>query len=117
MQVGCPEGRIDENVAKLTAAGYKVGTCTRCIPYRWSIASACNPVFLGAWQAGSMFMTTFSMSVQVSRLYVQNGYTPQDMLCSILMKCFVAYMRKEAHYHIGTTVNTVLERWVHAECY
>ena len=24
MQVGCPEGRIDENVATLTAAGYKV---------------------------------------------------------------------------------------------
>ena len=24
MQVGCPEARIDENVAKLTAAGYKV---------------------------------------------------------------------------------------------
>lgn len=24
MQVGCPEGRIDENVAKLTAAGHKV---------------------------------------------------------------------------------------------
>ena len=23
MQVGCPEARIDENVAKLTAAGYK----------------------------------------------------------------------------------------------
>ena len=24
LQVGCPEARIDENVAKLTAAGYKV---------------------------------------------------------------------------------------------
>lgn len=24
VQVGCPEARIDENVAKLTAAGYKV---------------------------------------------------------------------------------------------
>lgn len=26
LQVGCPEGRIEENVSKLTAAGYKVGS-------------------------------------------------------------------------------------------
>lgn len=28
LQVGCPEGRIDENVAKLTSAGYKVNADT-----------------------------------------------------------------------------------------
>ena len=42
MQVGCPEGRIDENVAKLTAAGYKVSNRPRMLLQIVSLA-ICNP--------------------------------------------------------------------------
>ena len=38
LQVGCPEGRIDENVARLTGAGYKVYTPTWS-PQHWWLAT------------------------------------------------------------------------------
>ncbi len=41
VQVGCPEARIDENVAKLTGAGYKVSLHTLLAPVRciWPFAT------------------------------------------------------------------------------
>ena len=36
IQVGCPEARIDENVAKLTAAGYKAS-----LPQHLHASSSC----------------------------------------------------------------------------
>lgn len=47
MQVGCPEARIDENVAKLTAAGYKASLlepCMRSIPHCKHVLTA-KPTF------------------------------------------------------------------------
>lgn len=41
LQVGCPEARIDENVAKLTGAGYKVSLDTLLVPVNciWPFAT------------------------------------------------------------------------------